>query len=345
MKMRFSTSLFVLFFSFTTEAAIISRAYFQLAFRDFMDYGICETQSCDLETLLAAGQTLEEDLRSAGARTDFTAVAFCNCQGQARPLENLMTSQKAQLVRSVSRAMARVVAGKNPSNFRLFSADLLKATKPLYEQFMGRQNFARLHAQLTSAMRTATSFSSFGSQNYLPLITQGFAVGNILNAPRNIGCRESTGFSCVTPEDIETVRRYTGNEYNAFNEVAALGASHNPYLDPYVERLKNLIQKLKPARTISFRGTTPDERLVNLRVGGPPLTENIFMSSSLNSRIAQNFLVGAVQIFFTKNCPVISGAGAVFKGELEVICNPGTQFRLVHREYRGGNLYLFLEEI
>ncbi len=345
MKLTLAISFFVTLFSVTTQSATLSRSYFQVTFRDFMDYGVCETQACDLETLLAAGQIFEAELRSSGVRTDFTASNFCNCQGQARPLENIVSAKKAQLVRAVARSMAQVIASKNPSRPGLFFGDLLTATKPLYEQFMGTQNFMNLQVRLAAAMRNATSMSSLGSQNYSAILTQAFTVGNLFNhSPKNLGCRDRADYSCITPEETESARRYMGTEFNAFNEVAFHGPSHNPRLAPHVERLKSLIRKLNPARTISFRGTGPDERLINLQVG-QTYTEPIFISSSLHSKIAQNFMAGAAQIFFTKNCPLISGAGSLFEGEYEVMCNPGTQFKLIHREYRGGSLYLFLEEI
>lgn len=343
--------VFQIFGASVSQARAIETWAIAPLFRDQLEFLVCEKEPCSAALLKSAAEVLLSDLRSGGIRTNLASSDFCQCSIQASPIESLLSGEKLDLVRQLSRGIVRGLQKLGSGHPPWIQDVLLEETKYIYsqhiERYRGPGAFLRMQIRALEMMKKTRSLSSLSAEERNFLIQMTFVTGNAYNSSTiRKGCRglSPEDFSCVSPAEMQAARRYMGNEFNDFNQNAVLGPHHKPHMTAPVRSLIDLIGKLEPAQTISFRGTGTNPALTRTQPG-QVYTEQLFMSSSLDSKISQRFLAGVVQILMTRNCPLISGSGALFEGEFEVLCKPRTKLKMVHREFRGGNLYLFMEEV
>lgn len=332
----------------------ISKEFFQPTLMDQVQFIVCEQQPCSPAILKSVGSIVAREFAQRNIQTDFREGSLCgNCSGQAVAIEQLVAPAKAQFVRSIARQYADVVSQVTSSSTISIVDLLLDATKDSYIQVMGGYDrYMNMLIELTNKVKGMTRISGEPVSFYRHLIQNSYVAGSFRNAKSvGYGCATGGGHSCLSQAEIAAARYYMGQGYGPMNtmmmqEIAGHGPKNNNEAQIYGQNqlLKSLLGKLRPAYTVSYRGIGSRQAFQNFQAGYA-YTEHGFISTSLNSRISQRFMQGVGLILFTKTCPLISGSGGLFDGEDEVLCKAGTQFRILHREDRGGNLYFILEEI
>jgi hypothetical protein len=319
-------------------------------FRDHLEFLVCENQPCPSGFLRASAEVLLAELRKEGVSVSMTGSQFCRCQDPLANLEDFVPATSAELVREIARGWVRALKSIKKTDGPWIQDLIVKQIKPIYSRFInqrkGSDTFSKMQMRAVDLVKRTQSIKSLSQDDRVFIIKMAYLTGSIRNSnPVKKSCRgrQLKDFSCLSFEEIEAAKDYMGHEYNLFNQTAVSGASQNPQMAQKVKNLIQLISKLEPAKTLTFRGTGASPGLLHTPIG-QVYVEPIFMSSSLDSKISQRFLGGAAQILLTKNCPLISGSASLWEAELEVLCKPRTALKMVHYEYRGGNVYFFMEE-
>jgi hypothetical protein len=319
-------------------------------FRDQLEFLVCDPQFCTPLLLRSSAETLLAELKKENLSTSMTAEQFCKCANPAVTLESVTSPSSAQLIRELSKGWARALKSLGPKHGLWFQDVILQETKNIYSRFVdqtkGPESFLKMQMKAQDLMKRTQQLQFLSQEERVFIIKMAFITGSIYNASSiKKGCRgkPANDLICLSAAEIDAARKYMGSEYNAFNQSAHGSPSDTSAMGQKVKRLIDLISKLEPARTMSFRGTGASPALLQTPLGQSYI-EPIFMSSSLDSKIAQRFLGGGAQILLTKNCPLVSGSGALFEGEFEILCKPRTALKMISREYRGGNVYFFMEE-
>lgn len=348
MKILFYFAL-PLLIAIPVKARVILSGYYSFTLMDQIQLVVCAPEYCSLDIMRSVAEVFTQEFKANRVPTDFTGSTLCGCNNPSRPLEELMTKSKAEFVRDMARSYTRVLLRQNPSRYGIMTDQIANETKTDYAAYIEREKgkgaFLKLQIESAKLLGSLPTLQGQSLALYQNLVLQGFNIGSIYNhvqVPR--GCVDSDGFHCLNESEITAARRYMGVDFVKINESLYLGTGYTGPWATTIKNLTSLLRKLKPARTISFRGTGPFDYFKNFKVGDI-YKDPAFVSTSLNSQISQRFLGGVGLIMYTKNCPLISGAGSLFEGEHEVLCPPNTSFRVVHREYRWGNLYLILDEI
>lgn len=318
---------------------------------DQIQYVLCANRACPPGVASAVGQEMAAALAQSGFRTDFTAQSL----GSAAPvsLDATLGARETAYIRSVIRETVAALAEEDASRTKSILDKLTDRAQPHYTHYLESIAGAGAHMQslieLTQYLQSATSLQGLSGPLAASIVRQSFVVGGLRNPViHRRGCPGSAtpeAGECLTAGEVEAARRYMGHEFMQINDCASRpGGRRCGGYEGIVNQLNSLLRKLVPSYSISYRGIGPKDSYQKLQVG-QVYSEPGFVSTSLNSRISQRFLDGAGLILFTKTCPVISGVGPLFDGEDEILCSPKTQFRVVHKEDRGGYVYLFMEQI
>ncbi|MFN7904654.1 MAG: ADP-ribosyltransferase [Pseudobdellovibrionaceae bacterium] len=153
---------------------------------------------------------------------------------------------------------------------------------------------------------------------------------------------------CFTSAERDEVYYYRGVGYSNMNAQLRRNSVTDGMRNK-VSILTSALDKLNPIEVISFRGSNTPQFFENYQKGNI-VSDLGFISSSLDSATAAAFGSAVRIIMLTRTCPYITNVtltpDQVYgNGENEVLCKPGTQFEVLHRENRNNVNFIILEEV
>ncbi len=145
----------------------------------------------------------------------------------------------------------------------------------------------------------------------------------------------------LSEEEIQAIGRYTSGGFNIINAALRKGGELQKRNQRNIDTLKGALAKLPDFRGLVRRGDNLPPEVLMLHQVGQIVEYPSFVSTSYNYGFRSNMRI----LMYVQSCKKIDELSA-FKYEKEVLCPPGTRFKVLERKTDPkGKTYIIMKEV